>query len=162
MNSVIWPAIGAAAASLYTVAFVYSLLMLSRQLRAQSFSEAYERLQAEDVRAARGVLYELDERNVTFENWKDDESVLRAVEKVCQRFDYFATMVRWHFLPKKLVLDLWAVQVERLWKVAKPFVRSRRATPGQGRLWEDFQWLAHESSRWRSKRSRKVVLRSEE
>jgi hypothetical protein len=157
-SAVIWTAIGASAATAYTLAFVLSLRMLARQLRAQSFSEVYERIQAEEVREARGLLYGLDEKKISFETWKIDESALRAVEGVCQRYDYFAKMVRYRFLPKRLILKNWAWQVERLWRVAKPFVQSRRSIPGQGRLWEDFQWLADQSSVWIRRHKSPAVL----
>ena len=158
MDSATWTAIGATAATAYTFAFVWSLRMLARQLRARSFSEVYERLQDEKVRDARGLLYELDEKKIDFDTWKKDESTVRAVERVCQRYDYFAKMVRYRFLPKKVILRNWAWQVERLWRVCKPFVASRRSIPGQGRLWDDFQWLANESSVWLSKNKALAVL----
>ena len=158
MNAAIWTAIGALAAAFYTLAFFFSLRMLARQLRAQSFAEAYERIQDEDVRSARRVLYKLDETNVGFENWKTDDAKISAAEKVCQRYDYFAKMVRYKFLPKKLILRDWAWQVERLWRVVKPFVQSRRTVAGQGRLWEDFQWFARESSKWMKKKGPVGVL----
>jgi len=159
MNPVAWAVIGATVATVvYTVASVFSVFNLVRQLRAQSFSEVYERLQGEVVREARGVIYEMDERSVSFEEWKADAASVAAVESICQRYDYFAKMVRFHFLPKKIILRSWAWQVDRLWRVAKPFVRSRRAIPGQGRLWEDFQWLARKSSKWLSKTRRTAVL----
>ncbi len=131
---------------------------MGRQLRAQSFSEVYERLQSEDVREARGKVYELDEQKVGFGVWSADKPSRAAVEKVCQRYDYFAKMVRYHFLPKNLILKNWAWQVDRLWRVAKPLVQSRRSIEGQGRLWEDFQWLAHESAHWLKKKGTVAVL----
>lgn len=151
MSYVNWTAMGAIAGCTYTIAFVVSVLILVRQLRAQSLSEAYERLQSEDMRDARGRLYELDEKRIDFEQWKIDDTSLYAIERVCQRYDYFANMVRCNLLPKELVLKRWAWQVERLWRVAKPFVQSRRTIPGQGRLWEDFQWLAQQSAAWLSR-----------
>ena len=152
MGHMNWTAMSAIAECGYTIAFVVSVLMLVRQLRAQSLSEAYERLQSEDMREARGRLYELDDKKMDFEQWKTDDASLYAIEKVCQRYDYFANMVRSNLLPKELVLERWAWQVERLWRVAKPFVRSRRTIPGQGRLWEDFQWLAQQSAAWLAKK----------
>lgn len=157
MCPVNWTAIGAVAGCIYTVAFIGSVVILVRQLRAQarqlqaqSFSEVYERLQAEEVREARGKLYELDEKKIGFEQWQNDDDSMQAVEKVCQRYDYFAKMVRYEFLPRNLILQSWAWQVDRLWRVAKPFVKGRRTIPGQGHLWEDFQWFAQQSATWLS------------
>ena len=149
MGSVTWTAIGVTAGTVYTIAFVLSLRMLARQLRGQTLSDVYERLQSDDVLKARALLFELDDKKVSCDKW--DQSAIEAVEKVCQRYDYFAKMVRYHFVRKELVLNSWAWQVDRLWRIAKPFVQSRRLIPGQGRLWEDFQWFADRSSRWVSK-----------
>jgi hypothetical protein len=159
MCSLNWAAVGAIAGCIYTIAFIVSVLFLVRQLRAQSFSEVYERLQTEDVRQARATLYELDEKKMGFDQWHNDDTSLVAVEKVCQRYDYFAKMVRGKFLPKKLVLRSWAWQVDRLWRVARPFIQSRRTIQGQGRLWEDFQWLAQQSTTWLSKRGSADILK---
>lgn len=156
MRSVNWTAIGALAGCIYTVLFVVSVLVLRRQLLAQSFSELYERLQSEKVRQARGRIYELQEQKLELRQWKDED--LDAVETVCQRYDYFAKMVRHKFLPKRLVLRSWAWQIDRLWRAISPFVESRRALPGEDRLWEDFQWLARKSAKWVSKRSSPDIL----
>lgn len=152
MSTLVWTAIGATAAVLYTVAFIISLGFLYRQLRllnrqllAQSYSEIYERMQSEDMREARRRLYELSESPIPFENWSSE--TIAAVEKICQRYDYFAKMIRYNFLPKGRALQVWAWQVDKLWHVSKPLIRSRRTREGQGRMWEDFQWFATECSR---------------
>jgi hypothetical protein len=75
-----WSAVSATTTVFYALAFVVSLLLLMRQLRSQSLSEAYERLQDESVRIARGRLYELDESKIVFETWKVNEECVEAAE----------------------------------------------------------------------------------
>jgi hypothetical protein len=162
-----WAAIGAIAGCVYTFAFIASIGVLVsqlraqvRQLRAQSFAEVYERIQAEEVRKAREKLYELDESRAAFSEWRNDNSTLEAVENVCQRYDYFAKMVRYKFLSKNDILRSWAWQVVRLWRVAKPYVEARRRNlPGQLRLWEDFEWLASVSDKWESEHQSPISAR---
>lgn len=164
-----WLTYGQNAAALYTLTFGISVVVLIRQLAAQarqlksqalqletqaillktqSFFESYRRLQTESMRAARQELYKLAENNTDFELWRQYENNIKAVEKVCQRYDYFAKMVRFKALPTDDVLHSWAWQVDKLWRVAKPYVKNRRERLGQGYLWEDFQWLAEQSAAW--------------
>ena len=149
MDSSVWTAIGSIATVTYTIAFGVSVWMLLRPLRAQSLSDAQDRLQVEDVRQARRAVYELDERQTAFEDWVSNSNAVGAAEKVCFTYDYFAKLVRQGFLPKDLVLGRWAWQVTRLWRTVKPLVKKyRHERADQPRLWEDFQWLASESSKW--------------
>jgi hypothetical protein len=141
-----WDAISAGAAALSTLALVGSLYLLRRQLLAQSWAELYGLMQGEDTRMARKRLYELSETPVPIKDWAPE--TIKAVELICQRYNYFARMVSLHFLPKRRALQDWAWQFDRLWRVSKPYVDKWRKRPGEGRLWEDFQSFAEKSSKW--------------
>ena len=88
MTGGLWPAIGAIAATIYTVAFVVSISLLVRELRVQSLSEAYDRLQTEDMRSARRAIYEIEDKQCSFDDWRVDSNSVAAAEKICQTYDY--------------------------------------------------------------------------
>src|SRR5580692_8826871 len=84
-------AVEAGAAVLSAAALVYSLMLLYRQLLAQSWAELYGRMQSVETIAARARLYTLSETSVRFEDWKPE--AIADIELICQRYNYFARMV---------------------------------------------------------------------
>jgi hypothetical protein len=149
-------AVEAGAAVLSAAALVYSLMLLYRQLLAQSWAELYGRMQSVETIAARARLYTLSETSVRFEDWKPE--AIADIELICQRYNYFARMVHLNFLPKRRALQDWAWQFDRLWRISKPHVKNRRKRPGQGRLWEDFQWFARKSAKYLKQQGTKDTL----
>jgi hypothetical protein len=145
----------ALAATTYTLAFIWSVRVLSNQLEAtrratysQAFVVASGILNAKEVIFARDKVRRL--RNVPVGNRFNGNEELdgRAISRrdcagrVCQTFDDVALMVRFGMLPPEIVEHTWGSEMAAQWIVLREFVETERANQGNANLWREFQNLA--------------------
>lgn len=139
-----WVAVQTISSVIYTASFLVSVFVLWAQLSglkravyAQSFSSALDRLQNEEVRKARRVVFTLLSAKPL--PWTEDET--RAAEVVCHTYDVVGIMVRNALLPKELIVDSWGDSLRRLWPIVEPLVSQYRRERDSPEFWDDFEWL---------------------
>ena len=113
---------------------------------ATAFKSAYDILQADDVRDARRiVLTSLADKAVG--SWSDKET--KAAEKVCASYDGVGIMVRHGMIPIEVVADGWGDSLRRTWRILSPLVMRYRAERNSFEFWNDFEWLASQTQKYR-------------
>lgn len=153
-----WEAVGAISTAFTGAVILVSVAFLARQLQelrrathAQSFLEVSNRLQDEELRAARGQVFKL--RDKPFEEWTADE--IGIAEKVCSSYDLAGIVAQYEMLPKQLIVDNWGDSLRRLWTICRPLVEKYRIERDAPEFWDDFQWLAAEAENLARRRKRR-------
>ena len=138
---------------LSVVVLVLSLIFVGRQIRemrnatyATTYKAAVDILQPEHIRSARRFVFnELADK--PFEDWNEDDK--REAEKVCHTYDTVGQMVRHGILPKSFIVDSWGASLRKSWRILSPLVVSLRTQLNSTEVWDDFEWLAKESTSYR-------------
>lgn len=125
----------------------YQVRQLRRATRTQAFCNLIDRLQSEEVRAARrAVLSEFDD--AVDRNQEVDWIAIGLDQKaqiVCHTYDIAGQMVNSRMVPKKLVTSNWGHSIMRCWHLVKPLVEYYRGKHAKGTdviIWDDFEKLA--------------------
>ena len=94
-----------AAFALFTARIVITqILEMRRATHATAFKAVYDMMQADDIRAARGlVMGALSQKPLS--QWTRDER--DTAEKVCQNYDAVGIMCKRGFIPTEVVADSW-------------------------------------------------------
>lgn len=155
LDSAQWTAVGAIATTIYTVAFIISLLFIYRQVRhmristmATAFSKALDILQNEDRRADRRTVFALE--GVPLDKW--DEEQRRAGERVVHSYDQVGTMIRAGIFDKELIVDSWGNSLRRSKPLLMPLVLEYRTLWKSEEIWDGFEWLCAEAEEFQRKR----------
>lgn len=134
-------AIATAASSVIIIVSVVFLIIqiieLRRATQAQTFATALEKLQNEEIRAARRTVFQLKDKNCV--NWSEDE--IKEAEKVCHTYDSVAIMVRNKLLPITII-ENWKYSLTHSWEILSPLITKYRNERPHPELWENFEWLA--------------------
>ncbi len=154
-----WTAIGAVATGITGLIILVSVIVLSIQLShqkkamwSQTFLGLVDRLQDEELRKDRGIVFEAAEKQV--DEWTDEE--VAAAERVCYNYDLVGIMVRHKLLPTETIVDSWEDSLRRLWPICEPLVYKYRIIRGAPEFWDDFQWLAEEARKFDVKRGNRL------
>jgi len=147
--SVIFTAIGSCATTIYTLAFIITLVYLKSELhemRLATYASAYKSivdiLQTDEVLEARDYLFNILV-DKPFKSWNKKDK--QKADKVCRSYDAVGQMVRHEFLPKEYVVDSWGDSLRRSWSILSPHVFDRRKQRNSAEIWDDFEWLAKEA-----------------
>jgi uncharacterized membrane protein len=117
-----------------------------RSANTEAFLRAVDRLQEENVRRAREVIFRLsiDDRK-PFEEWTDQEK--KTAEVACQSFDVVGMMIRGGMVTPDLILRSWHTTIKKSWRGTLPLVGARREKDGEN-FWGDYEWLYGESLKY--------------
>ena len=128
-----------------TAGFLFLQLRgLHATMHAAAFKSAYDILQTEFMREARGfVLSELKDK--PFASWTPAEK--KRAEPVCQSYDSVGIMCRHGFVPIPAIADSWGDSLRRCWAILAPLVHEYRVTRNSKEYWDDFEWLAGQASK---------------
>lgn len=113
---------------------------------AEFFFKAMEMMQAEDVRSARRLAFELHfDRGLNFNEWTEENAL--EIEKVCHTFDVVGKLVRFGLVEEKMILSSWHTTIKKSWNSTLGLVENRRRKDG-AEFWGDFEWLFHASQNY--------------
>ena len=117
-----------------------------RSANTESFLKAVDRLQDENIRRAREVIFRLsiDEKK-PFSSWTDTEK--KTAEVACQSFDVVGMMLRGNMVTPELILRSWHTTIKKTWRGTLPLVSARREKDGEN-FWGDYEWLYNESLKY--------------
>ncbi len=117
-----------------------------RSANTETFLRAVDRLQEENVRKAREVIFRLsiDEKK-PFLEWTDEEK--KIAEVACHTFDLVGMMMSGGMVPPELILRSWHTTIKKSWRSTLPLVNARREKDG-GKFWSDYEWLYNESLKY--------------
>jgi uncharacterized membrane protein len=117
-----------------------------RSANTESFLKAVDRLQGEDVRKSRELIFRLsiDEKK-PFNQWTEDER--KGAEIGCQSFDVVGMMIRGDMVPAELILRSWHTIIKKSWRGAESLINARREKDGE-KFWCDFEWLYNEALKY--------------
>jgi hypothetical protein len=156
-STVDWTAVGAVASAAYTAAFVISIFVLVKQVKAsrdahfgQGFIAAVALHDAPDAVRARETVRRArakpaatrfdglveDVRGTPIGTCEDDARI------VCRVYETLGAMIRKRMLPPDVFSDLWGREIDEQWQILCEFVMSERMRLGDASLWRDFQVLA--------------------
>ena len=110
-----------------------------------------DRLQDEQIRAARGRVFELQGKPL--EQWTPDD--IAMAERVCYSYDVAGIMVRYKVLPKQLIVDNWEASLRTLWTICRPLAEKYRNERDAPNFWDNFEWLASEAEIFARREERK-------
>ena len=126
------------------ILIIWQLVEARRATQAQAYSFVVERLQDEEVRDARRIVFKkLKEKPL--ENWTEEER--KTAEKVCHTYDAVGIMVRHKLLPREIVIDSWGNSLLHSWDILAPLVENYRQEFDAIETWDDYQWLASEAKK---------------
>jgi hypothetical protein len=119
---------------------------MQETIYAQSFKTAVDILQSDATRAARGVILELQEKQIllTSEHWS-------AAERVCHTYDSVGILVKQKMLPIEFIADSWGDSLRRTWEILKPFVEKKREEKNSLEYWDDYEFLATEALKFQQR-----------
>ncbi len=151
-----WTAIAATAGTIYTAAFIISVLVLRRQLNAsrtatfaQAFGAVTAMLSQPDVTLARWTVMNRRTRmSDRFDGLAEDfngNTVSTRAEHaalVCRTYNALGVMVEHGMLAKVVALDAWGDDVAILWSALAEFVAAERVSRDSADLWKHFERLA--------------------
>lgn len=150
-----WSALEAIAAAATAIVSLATAIIVIRQIRemqksthATAFKAAYDMLQTDDLRQARGFVISVLGKK-TFTDWTDIEKA--RAEKVCQNYDSVGIMCRRGFIPVEVIADSWGDSLRRTWEVLSPLVSEYRVKRNSQEFWDEYEWLANEAMRYRRK-----------
>jgi hypothetical protein len=118
---------------------------IRRATYATAFKAIYDIIQAEDIRAARGIV----QRNLKEKplgTWTEEE--IKAAEKVCHSYDSVGIMIRNNMVPVEVVADSWGDSLRKTWRILSPLVASYRVQRNSNEFWDDYEWLAKQAEKY--------------
>lgn len=112
----------------------------------ETFFRTVDRLQEENVRKARGHIFQLsiDEKK-PYLDWTDQDK--KTAEIACQNFDVVGMILRNGMVSQELILRSWHKTIKKSWLGTLPLVEDRRSKDGE-KFWEDYEWLYNESLKY--------------
>jgi len=135
---------------LTAVTFVMVLVLawhayeMRRATRTQAFCSLLDRLQSEQVRAARRAVikeHEFEKSKGCPVDWLNN-GLTRKAEIVCHTYDAAGIMVRNGMVDKKLLVDNWGHSIKKCWAALEPLVIHYRTHWPAPKVWNDFEALA--------------------
>ena len=107
--------------------------------RRQNFFEITRVLQDDHVRAARRVLYELEENGIAYTDWCPEQK--HAASSVCQSFNVAAVMLDETPTMQKKLLNVWGTTASRCYWICRPLIAERKETYHWDGFWGYFTRL---------------------
>jgi len=114
------------------------LSVMRRSAAAAAFDAVVARIQEEDLRAARRVVFGLKGKPMS--DWSRGQK--RAAERVICSYDVAGIMAKSDAFPVDWLTDNWAYSLSELWPICKFHVEACRRERGVNSLWIHFEWLA--------------------
>jgi hypothetical protein len=160
LDSVEWTAISAIATVIYSVAFLLSLVFISRQVShmrtstmATAFCKALDILQTEERRADRRAIFALEKTALS--DWTEDQR--QTAERVIHSWDEVGTMIRHGMFGRELIVDGWGNSLRRAKTILMPLVQEYRTQRDSPEIWDDFEWLCEQAEEWQREHRQKLV-----
>lgn len=107
------------------VFLLFQLAEMRRTTLTQSYGIAREILQAEEVRQARKIVFQLGRKGKKINRWSDAE--IKSAEIVCHTYDSVGQMARNNLLKRKIIISSWGHSVQGTWTILEPLVKKYRA-----------------------------------
>ncbi len=148
---------------LSNIAVVVSAYFVIRQLvemrhttHAQGYTTAIDILQEEEIRQARKNIFQFNEKPI--DDWTKEE--IETAEKVCYTYDVVGQMVRYHLLPKNIIIDSWGPSIRNSWPILSQLIHKYRIEFNAPEYWDDFEWLVIESEKFQKRQQIKSKIKS--
>jgi hypothetical protein len=110
---------------------------------AQNILAVVNFLQAEDVRAARGIV----RRDLKNKAMPWDSHEVDAASRVCSTYDVAAILLREKLVPLEPFVENWGPSIVDCYRVLLPFIQEMQDSKNSGpNYWNDFQWLYEQVS----------------
>ena len=123
----------------------------SKSAYAAAFKTASEILQSAQARDARRIVI-TGILNPNFEDWTTPQR--NAAETACHTYDQVGILVRYGLLPAEYIADGLGDSLRKCWSACKPMVLPYRDQRGSMGFWDDFEFLALESTKFHKKPAR--------
>ena len=96
-------------------------------------------MEAEDIRAARSVVYtRLHNKQLT--EWTEEE--VRAAAKICAAYANAGTVLKSGLVPTGPIIESWGPGMRLAYEILEPFIRDMQQAEKVGSAyWADFEWL---------------------
>jgi hypothetical protein len=120
----------------------------SKSAYAAAFKTASDILQSAQARDARRIVI-TGVQNPNFKEWTQAQK--NAAEIVCHTYDQVGILVRYGLLPAEYIADSWGDSLRKCWNSCKPMVLAYREQRGSFEFWDDFEFLALESTKYHKK-----------